>query len=100
MIRAHRDDRESDVPMALIQALGGVSPQLRAVAASTNETGMHVDCYYDGDVGEGERRSMSRVETELRARFPAMRAITQQLHRLDWPGSSAAVARGVGPRPG
>ena len=65
-------DRKQEVLVAVQQALlGEVSPHLRAVTVDFDATNLWLKCYYDGEVDDVDRESMSQVETELVAYFPA-----------------------------
>lgn len=80
------NDRKHIVLVAIQQALlGEVSARLRCVSLSWEDTSVHFDCYFDGEIDDRDRDSMSYVETELMAAFPATHAITHAVHRLDYP---------------
>lgn len=80
------DDRRSSVLLAIQAALlGEVSSKLRAVSASWTETNIHFDCYFDGDVSDEDRDSMSCVETELLAMYPESHSVSHDIHRVDYP---------------
>jgi hypothetical protein len=79
-------DRRSSVFLAMqVALLGEVSSELRAVSVSWSETSIHYDCYFDGEVGDENRDSMSCVETELIAMYPETHVITHEIHRIDYP---------------
>ena len=79
-------DRKSEILMTVQQALlGEVSAQLRAITVSYGDLILHLDCYYDGEIQEDDRESMSCVETELMAHFPANYQVTCDIHRHDYP---------------
>jgi hypothetical protein len=81
------NDRKSVVLIALQQALlGEVGPTIRLVTVNFDETSVHFDVYYDGEITAEDRESMSQVETELLALFPETHSTTHQLHRIDFPG--------------
>lgn len=80
------NDRGQIVLLALQQALlGEVSERLRAVTVSYDDTSVHFDCIYDGDIRDEDRESMSCVETELMALFPQAHRITHKVTRSDYP---------------
>jgi hypothetical protein len=80
------DNRQCIVLVALQQALlGEVSAQLRAVTVRYDDTSIHFESFYDGEVSDDDRESMSCVETELIAYFPEDHRITCEIHRLDYP---------------
>lgn len=65
--------------------LGEISARLRAVAVSYDNSSIHLDCYYDGEILDEDRDSMSCVETEVLAVFPETHTTTHTLHRRDFP---------------
>lgn len=65
--------------------LGEISARLRAIAVSYDCDSIHLDCYYDGEILEEDRESMSCVETELMAEFPESHRITHHVLRSDYP---------------
>jgi hypothetical protein len=80
------NDRRHVVLVAVQQALlGEVSSRLRCVAVTWGEVSIHLDCYFDGQVDEGDQDSMSCVETEAMAVFPSTHQISHAVHRLDYP---------------
>ena len=80
------NDRKHTVLVALQQALlGEVSARLRAVTVAHDDTSIHFDCYYDGEISDEDREAMSCVETELMSMFPSTHRITYQLHRKYFP---------------
>jgi len=80
------DDRQHVVLVAVQQALlGEVSSRLRCVTVSWDDTSIHLDCYFDGQIDEEDRESMSSVETELMAVFPSTHVVDHAIHRLDYP---------------
>ena len=82
--------RKHQVLVAVQQALlGEVSERLRVVAVSYDDTSIHLDCYYDGEIGYADREAMSCVETEVMALFPDTHSVTHSVHRKDYPDSIA-----------
>lgn len=80
------NDREHVVRVQMqLALLGEVPPKLRAVDVTWTDISMHFDCYFDGEVSEEDRESMSLVETGLLASFPATHAISHKVHRWDFP---------------
>jgi hypothetical protein len=89
-------DRRSSVLLAIHAALlGEISPALRAVSVSWTDTSIHFDCYFDGEVGDEDRDSMSCVETELIAMHPETHVITHEIHRMDYPAPLPQTAERV-----
>jgi hypothetical protein len=81
-----RLSRHEEIGLVFQSALlGAIGPQLRAIMVSNDETSIHFDCYLDGEIDEVDRESMSIVETEIQAAFPAAHQITHTVHRLDYP---------------
>ena len=84
---AEMNEREKAALIALQQALlGEVSDRLRAVLLSTEESSVHFEAFFHGEITGDDRESMSMVETELIASFPSSYTITYSLTRLDYPG--------------
>lgn len=82
----HHDTRRCEVLLSLQRALlGEVTPRLRAVTVRHAESSIHFDAYFDGEPNEEERESMSAVETEVMAGFPATHTTTHDVIRLDPP---------------
>jgi hypothetical protein len=80
------DTRTAEVLVELQQALlGEVSERLRAVSVRYDDHSLHFDCFFDGEILEGDIESMSCVETELLAAFPETDKITHTVIRLDAP---------------
>lgn len=80
------ETRKAEVLVALQQAmLGEVSPNLRVVAVEYDETYIHFDAYYDGEVTDEARDAMLRVDTEVTALFPENHAISHTTIRCDFP---------------
>jgi len=80
------NDRKHQVLIAVQQSLlGEISARLRAVTVSYDDTGIHLDCYYDGEITYEDREAMSCVETELMAVFPENHRITHRIYRKDYP---------------
>lgn len=80
------NDRRHQVLVAVQQALlGEVSAQLRAVIVSYDDSSIHLDCYFDGDISDADREAMSCVETELIAGFPEAHSVTHSVNRADYP---------------
>lgn len=46
---------------------------------------MQSEAYFDGEIDEEDRETMSLVETEVMARFPSTHIVTHDLIRLDAP---------------
>jgi len=82
------NSRKCAVLLTLQQALlGEVSARLRVVTVSYDDTSIHFECFYDGEITEEDRESMMCVETELIAVFPETDRITHQILRKDYPGA-------------
>lgn len=80
------NERKQLVMFALQQALlGEVSSSLRAITVAFDETSIDFVAFYDGYISEGDKESMSCVETELLAFFPETHSIKYELIRLDYP---------------
>lgn len=80
------DDRRCEVLLALQQALlGEISANLRAVAVSIGPQNVHFRAFFDGSISEGDRESMSFVETELMAALTARDVVSHSVERLDCP---------------
>lgn len=80
------DSRRNTVLMALQQALlGEVVSHLRAVTVEYDDQSVHFCAYFDGDVSEDDRESLSCVETEVMAALPSSNAVTHEAIRLDAP---------------
>jgi hypothetical protein len=80
------DVRRCEVLVALQQALlGEVTANLRAVTVSYDETSIHIEAYFDGEIHDEEREAISLVETEVMAEFPPTHMITHELIRRDAP---------------
>lgn len=78
--------RQCQVLLALQQALlGAITANLRAVTVSFTETSIHFEAYFDGEIDNEERETMSLVETEVMALFPSIHATTHDVIRLDAP---------------
>ena len=79
-------ERKCEVLIAIQQALlGEVSSRLRAVTVYFDDNSIQFDCYYDGEILENDRESMSCVETELLAVFPETHKVTHSIRRWDFP---------------
>jgi hypothetical protein len=80
------DPRRCEVLLSLQRALlGEVTPRLRAVTVKYAESSVHFEAYFDGEVSDEDRESMSLVETEVMADFPSDHLITHEVIRLDAP---------------
>lgn len=80
------DDRAKDVLVALQEALlGEVSPTLRAITVEYDDTSIHFDAYYDGEITDDYREAMLRVDTEVMAVFPETHKISHSVIRRDYP---------------
>lgn len=80
------NNRRYQVLVGVQQALlGEVSAHLRAVTVSYDDTSIHLDCYYDGEITDDDREAMSCVETELMAVFPETHTVTHSVQRRDYP---------------
>jgi len=80
------DSRRSTVLIALQQALlGEISSHLRAVTVKYDDQSVHFNAYFDDDISEDDRESLSCVETEVIAALPASNAVTHDAIRLDAP---------------
>ena len=64
---------------------GEISPPLRAVFVSYGQANIHFDGYFDGEVSDDDRDSMSSVETELIAGHSPIHRITHTVRRIDCP---------------
>jgi hypothetical protein len=82
--------RRSDVLLSIQRALlGEVSPRLRAVTVTFDEKSVAARAYFDGELDDEDRESMSSVETQLLADFPEEHSVTVECHRLDAPAPIA-----------
>lgn len=83
---SNNDARKCAVLISLQQALlGEITANLRAVTVTYSETSIHFEAYFDGEITDGDRESMSLVETEVMAEFPSAHTITHEVVRLDAP---------------
>ena len=71
--------RAMDVAMYL-----EISAPLRAIFVSYGEANIHFDSYFDGEVSDEDRESMSCIETELIA-MDDERRNSYSVHRKDYP---------------
>ncbi len=79
-------ERKCKVLTAIQQALlGEVSSRLRAVTVYFDDHSINFTCYYDGEVLDDDRESMSCVETELLALFPETHKVAHLIQRRDFP---------------
>jgi hypothetical protein len=84
--RVMSDSRRSTVLIALQQALlGEIASHLRAVTVEYDDQSVHFTAYFDGDVSEDDRESLSCVESEVMAALPASNSVTHDVTRLDVP---------------
>ncbi|HEU5218533.1 MAG TPA: hypothetical protein VFU23_07730 [Gemmatimonadales bacterium] len=82
------DTRRFRVLAAIQKALlGEVTPNLRAVTVTYDDESIHFEAYFDGAIGQDERKSMSQVEAGLREQFPQAHRITHQVMRMDAPSA-------------
>lgn len=80
------EQRRVAVLLSLQRALlGEIGPNLRAVTVRYAETSLHFEAYFDGEIRDEDRESMSLVETEVMAEFPASHAVSHDALRLDAP---------------
>lgn len=80
------DERAADVLLAIHDALlGAVSAHLRAITAKWEQSSIHFDAYFDGDVTDEDRETMAIVDTEVLAGFPDTHTVTHAVHRIDFP---------------
>lgn len=80
------NEREVAVLLAIYEALLGAIPShLRAITARWDESSIHFDAYYDGEVTDEDRETMAVADTEVLAQFPATHTVTHEVHRLDFP---------------
>jgi hypothetical protein len=80
------DERTVAVLLALYDALLGAIPaHLRAITARWDESSVHFDAYYDGEVSDEDRETMAVVDTEVLAGFPETHVVSHAVHRLDFP---------------
>jgi hypothetical protein len=79
--------RTAEVVLAVQQALlGEVTPNLRAVIVARHDaSSVFVVAYFDAEPSELEREAMSRVETELLARFPEDHVVQVDVVQLGEP---------------
>jgi 5-(carboxyamino)imidazole ribonucleotide synthase len=76
--------------------LGEISDAVRAVACGWSENSVAINCYFDGEITEDDRESMSCLETELLAGFPPEYEVTVSLFRCDSP-QSLSIPEGMIP---
>jgi len=80
------DERSATVLLALYDALLGAIPgHLRAITARWDETSVHFDCYFDGEITDDDQEAMEIVEADLSANFPAAHTVSHARHLLNFP---------------
>lgn len=80
------ETRKAEVLLALQQALlGEVPANLRVVTVVYDESSIHFDAYFDGEITDDAREAMSRVETEVMALFPETHTVSHTTIRCDYP---------------
>ncbi len=80
------DERATDVLLAIQDALlGAIAANLRAITARWDQSSIHFDAYFDGEVTDEDRETMAIVDTEVLAGFPETHTVTHTVHRVDFP---------------
>ncbi len=80
------DERTVEVLLALYDALlGSITAPLRAITARWDQSSIHFDAYYDGEISDGDRETMAIVDTQVLAGFPETHTASHAVHRLDFP---------------
>jgi hypothetical protein len=64
--------------------LGEISPFLRGVTCSWDDSQICILCIFDGQVSDDDQESMEGVETEVMADFPEI-SVNLNSVRLDYP---------------
>jgi len=80
------DERQAKVLRSLqVALLGAVTPNLRRVCVTWDDTHVHFNCYFDGAISDEDRATMAVVDTEVYADFPGSHEVTHDVLRLDFP---------------
>ena len=90
------DGREQRILLAFqVALLGEVSAKLRRVSVILDNESIHFDCYFDGEIDDDDRESMSCVESEVMSFFPDTQEITHKVIRCDAPEPVPKSGRSV-----
>jgi hypothetical protein len=75
-----------DAKLSIQRALlGEVSPQLRAVVFSIEAQSVNIRFYFDGEISEEDKESVSCIETEILADYDPEDVVTANSIRIDSP---------------
>jgi len=84
MALSHPADHASLVLSLNRALLGEVSCRLRCVAAATENSEIELYCFFDGEISEDDKESMSSVAGYVAGDFPEY-IVSEQCVRLDAP---------------